>query len=323
MDDLSHAFQILRATCIRRDGSTLLVSMRAKILRLKEEYIVHCSIRDMSEKFRLEDEIRNTQAKLIQTNKMTSIGMLASSVAHEINNPNNCISVNSDMLTVIWRDAEPLLEMARGEHGDFILGGIPFSQMRDIAPRLLNGIAESSRRITAIVNNMKDFVREDKSGMHGAIDLNRVIQSAATIVWHHIHIYTDNFQMNLCESLPMAMGNGQQIEQVIINLIMNALQSLPDKQAGVHIDTVDTSGQGSVTIKVRDEGSGMDQATMARLKEPFFSTKLAKGGTGLGLYISDAIIKEHKGELEFSSTQGKGTCVTITLPLAASEQHFN
>jgi signal transduction histidine kinase len=282
---------------------------------MQEEYIVHCSIRDMSETYRLEDEVKNTQAKLIQTNKMTSIGMLASSVAHEINNPNNCISVNADMLTDVWRDAEPLLERLQSEQGDFMLRGIPFTQMQNVAPRLLNGITESSRRITAIVNNMREFVREDKSGLQGAIDVNHLVRNAASILWHHIHIYTDNFRVNLQEPLPPAKGNGQQIEQVIINLLMNALQALPDKTSGVQVETVDTSDQGIVTVIIRDEGSGMDHSVMSRLKEPFFSTKLGRGGTGLGLYISDAIIKEHEGELEFSSIPGKGTEATVRLKI--------
>jgi PAS domain S-box-containing protein len=315
IDDQSKAFQITRAVTRRKDGSSLCVAIRAKILRMQEEYIVHCSIRDMSETYRLEDEVKNTQAKLIQTNKMTSIGMLASSVAHEINNPNNCISVNADMLTDVWRDAEPLLERLQSEQGDFMLRGIPFTQMQNVAPRLLNGITESSRRITAIVNNMREFVREDKSGLQGAIDVNHLVRNAASILWHHIHIYTDNFRVNLQEPLPPAKGNGQQIEQVIINLLMNALQALPDKTSGVQVETVDTSDQGIVTVIIRDEGSGMDHSVMSRLKEPFFSTKLGRGGTGLGLYISDAIIKEHEGELEFSSIPGKGTEATVRLKI--------
>ncbi len=311
--DQSVAFQLDRAQGVRRNGAWIMIAIRCKILSLRKEYVIHCSIRDITEKIRLEEEVRDTQAKLIHTNKMTSIGMLASSVAHEINNPNNCISINAAMLTDVWQEAVPLLEQVRLEQGDFTLRGIPFSKMRELAPRLLNGISEGSRRITAIVNNMRDFVRDGKGSLQGAIDVNRLIHNAASILWHQIHINTDNFGMNLQEPLLQARGNSQQIEQVIINLIMNALQSLPGKQAGVHIATSDNREAGTITITVRDEGNGMDQAVMARLREPFFTTKMVDGGTGLGLYISDSILKEHKGTIRFESSVGCGTTAIVTL----------
>ena len=309
-------FQLDRARGIRSDGSRLLIVIRCRVLQLREEYIIHCSIRDITEKERLEEEIKATQAKLIHTNKMTSIGMLASSVAHEINNPNNCISVNAAMLADIWQDAEPVLSRHHDEAGEFELRGIPFAQMREIAPRLLNGVAEGSRRITAIVNGMRDFVREDKSGLQGAVDVNRLVRNAASILWHHIHTHTDHFAMNLQDPLPPARGNGQQIEQVVINLITNALQALPGKEAPVLVTTSCDPGAGTVTIEVRDEGGGMDKSVLARLKEPFFTTKMAEGGTGLGLYISDSILRDHRGSLTFRSAPGLGTTATITLPLA-------
>jgi PAS domain S-box-containing protein len=312
----AETFQLDRAQGIRSTGELIIIAIRCKILRLREEYVVHCSFRDITEKVRLEEEIRSTQAKLIHTNKMTSIGMLASSVAHEINNPNNCISVNADMLADIWHDAMPFLEDVREEQGDFMLRGIPFSKMRDITPRLLNGITEGSRRITAIVHNMRDYVREDRSGLHGAVDINRLIQNAASILWHHIHIHTDKFQLALEENLPMARGNSQQIEQVVINLITNALQALPDKKSGVTVATAGDRSAGTVTITVRDEGKGMDGDILARLKEPFFTTKLGDGGTGLGLYISDSILTEHRGTLEFDSCPGSGTTATVMLAMA-------
>jgi PAS domain S-box-containing protein len=316
IDGYSRSFQLDRATSTRKDDSTMFVSIRGKILRLRDEYIIHCSIRDITEKLHLEEEIRATQAKLIQTNKMTSLGMLSSSVAHEINNPNNCISVNASMLTEVWRDTEQILRHFHEENGEFNLRGVPYSKMQEMVPRLFHGISEGSRRITAIVDNMKDFVREDKSGLHVELDINKLIRSAASILWHHIHKCTDNFQMVLQDDLLPARGNGQQIEQVIINLLMNALQALADKKCSVCIMTSCDRIAGEIIITVRDEGEGMSKDVVAHLREPFFTTKLDKGGTGLGLYISDSIIKEHRGALDFASIPGKGTVATVQLPAA-------
>jgi len=115
-------------------------------------------------------------------------------------------------------------------------------------------------------------------------------------------------------------GNSQQIEQVIINLIMNALQALPDKACGIMVTTATDPGDGAVVIAVRDEGKGMKRKVLERLKEPFFTTKLDSGGTGLGLYIADSIIAEHNGVLEFSSVLGSGTTATIRLPALTPAQ---
>lgn len=308
-------FQLARGEGVRLGGVRITIAIRCNILLLHNEHVMHCSIRDITEKVQLEKNVRTAQAKLIHANKMTSIGMLASSVAHEINNPNNCISVNAAMLSDVWKDAEPLLKIIHAEQGEFMLRGIPFTKMQEFAPRLLDGIREGSRRITAIVQNMRDYVREDKSGLHGIIDINQLLQNAVSILWHHIHIHTDHFTTDMGKDLPPARGNGQQIEQVIINLLTNALQSLADKKYGVCVTTGSGNGE-NIIITVRDEGMGMDETTLAHLTEPFFTTRTDDGGTGLGLYISSSIIKEHGGTLEFQSEPGLGTIATIRLSVA-------
>ncbi len=314
--DHSRSFQLDRTHITDKDGRKIIASVRGKILRLRNEYVVYCSIRDITEKVRLEEEIKTTQAKLIHTNKMTSLGMLVSGIAHEINNPNNYISVNASLLTEAWQDAAAILKRYHDENGEFSLGGLPFSEMLDLTPRLFIGITEGSRRINAIINNMKDFVRSDNENLYGCVDINKIIQDAASILWHHIHKHTDNFHLSLGDALPPAKGNGQQIEQVIINLIMNSLQALPDKNCGVFVDTSLDQMNGCIAVTVRDEGSGMSRKVLERVTEPFFSTRIEEGGTGLGLYISSSIIKEHNGSLEFESAPGKGTTAMIRLPMA-------
>jgi signal transduction histidine kinase len=113
----------------------------------------------------------------------------------------------------------------------------------------------------------------------------------------------------------------QRIEQVIINLLLNALQSLPDRKSGVKLTTFHDANSGTVNIKVRDEGAGMSKEVLERITEPFFTTKLTSGGTGLGLSISYSIVREHGGTLEFSSEPGHGTSAEIKLPSAAAGNH--
>jgi two-component system, NtrC family, sensor kinase len=119
--------------------------------------------------------------------------------------------------------------------------------------------------------------------------------------------------------IPLINGNQQQMEQVLINLILNAMQALPKGSGEVLLATRFDSGRGEVVVEVQDNGSGIPPETMERLFEPFFSTKLDKGGSGLGLYISQFIVAEHGGQLQLSSEQGKGTLARVALPVKKAE----
>jgi signal transduction histidine kinase len=132
---------------------------------------------------------------------------------------------------------------------------------------------------------------------------------------NQIKKYTDNFHVECEENIPKIKGSNQQIEQVIINLIINALQALSDRKCGIRIFTSFDKKTNSVMIEVIDEGKGMSEGLLERITEPFFTTKHDSGGTGLGLSISYAIIKEHKGSLEFKSEPGKGTTAYVRLPV--------
>lgn len=309
-------FHLDRIGVVRCDGSRLIASIWGKIIRLRDMEVVYCSIRDITTRIQMEKEARLAQSRLIHTNKMTSLGVLVSGIAHEINNPNTFIQGNATLIESFWRDAMPLLERHRSENGDFILGGLPFGEVEQIIPRLLHGVREGSRRISAIVNNLKDFAREDTSKTFMPINVNRIVEDARLILSYQIHRYTDHFRLELAEDLPLALGKAQQIEQVVINLIMNALQALPRKEAGVTIATMADHDSPAIIVTVRDEGEGMSREVLERITEPFFSTRLERGGTGLGLSISAAIVREHNGTLEFESTPGMGTTATVTLPIA-------
>ena len=145
--------------------------------------------------------------------------------------------------------------------------------------------------------------------------MNAVIQASASLLSTQIKKHTENFRLACAGDLPAVRGSSQQLEQVIINLVMNALQALPDKKRGVHISTSFDNASSCVTIQVTDEGLGMPPDVLNRVTEPFFTTRLDQGGTGLGLSISYSIIKDHKGSLKFDSEPGRGTRVSVMLPV--------
>jgi signal transduction histidine kinase len=188
--------------------------------------------------------------------------------------------------------------------------------MRTVVPKLITGMSESSVRIRNIVERLKNFARRDRENLEGEINLNEVIRGAVAILNHEIVKGCHNFRLDLEKNLPMVKGCAQQLEQVVLNLILNSLQALPDKSKEIRIATLVNRDTGTVEMRVTDEGVGMTPGVMSRLSEPFFSTKLDAGGLGLGLSISASIIRDHHGTLDFASEVGKGTTARITLPPA-------
>ena len=299
---------------IRKDGTPIIVSIRGKSIDLNVGHVSYCTFRDITARVRAEEEARARQAQLIHANRMTSLGTMVSGVAHEINNPNNLIMFNAPMIKAAWADADKILEGYRRENGDFSLGGLPYSEMRKVVPRLIAGMSESSARIRTIVEKLKNFARRDKENLECRIDLNEVIRASVSILNHEIVKSCRDFRVDLEENLPMVKGCAQQLEQVMVNLVLNALEALPEKTRGVHVATLVNAETGMVEIRVRDEGVGMSAEVRKRISEPFFSTKFESGGLGLGLSISSSIVREHNGRLDFESEVGKGTTARLSFP---------
>jgi PAS domain S-box-containing protein len=312
-------FSLEKAVHRRNGGDRIIVSIRGKSIRLKEGLVSYCTFRDITDRVRLEEEAKIHQAKLIHANRMTSLGTIVSGVAHEVSNPNNLVMFNAPLLLSAWQDALPLLVKEYQENGEYLLAGVPFTEMRTIVPKLLKDISESAQRIKAIVGTLKDFARKDRRRIDTPIDINEVVRTAIAILQHEIAKGTLSFGVAYGNPVPRVRGGAMELEQVVINLIVNSLQALPDPARGIEVSTSWNRETGCVEIRVKDEGMGMGSDTLARLTEPFFSTKLESGGLGLGLSISQTIIKEHKGTLVFESEVGKGTTACISLP-AVSEK---
>ncbi len=323
--DTSGKFCIDKTSCRTKDGPEIIASVWGKAVKLKKSEVLFCSFRNITEKLHLEEEARLLQSKLIQTNKMTSLGMLVSSIAHEINNPNHFIMANAEMVSDAWKDSADVLADHYCKNGDFLLGGVPYSEMRFIIPQLLTAMTEGAGRIKNIVDNLKDFSKQGRADRYKAVDINQAVTTAVALVSSQIGKFTDRFEITEGVDLPLAKGNKQQIEQVVINLVMNALQSLRDKHEAVIVATSYDKEADCIQILVQDEGIGMAQKELSRITEPFYTSRIDEGGTGLGLSISYSLIKNHQGTLTFSSEPGKGTTVIVSLPAyqASTERNSN
>jgi polar amino acid transport system substrate-binding protein len=269
---------------------------------------------EVAERKRALDELKLHQDKLVQADKMASLGILVAGVAHEINNPNGLILLNMPILREVYQDAEEVLEARYRLQGDFTLGGLPYSRMRNEVPCLLEEMQEGANRIKRIVEELKDFARQDTSAACEAIDFNSVVQAAVRLVDSSIRSATNHFESLYSPNLPIIQGNSQRIEQVVVNLILNACQSLPDVERRVSLATFYDQKAETVVLRLIDEGTGITPEHIPHLTDPFFTTKRESGGTGLGLSVSATIVKEHGGALTFESEPGSGTTVTLTLP---------
>lgn len=260
------------------------------------------------------EELRLHQQQLIQADKMASLGVLVSGVAHEINNPSSLLLLNLPVLRDAWADAEPILEAHYRRHGDFPFGGLPYSRMREEIPGMIDDMQEGTRRIKRIVGDLKDFARQGGSAQAELFDLNEVVATAVRLVDNSIRKATGRFEAHYADDLPPLVGNAQRIEQVVINLVLNACQALENPAQGIRLTTRHERSEGRVLVEVCDEGCGIAPEDMHRLTDPFFTTRRECGGTGLGLSVSASIVSEHQGGLTFDSRPGHGTRAVLSLP---------
>jgi signal transduction histidine kinase len=258
-----------------------------------------------------EAEARERGQKLRQTDKLTSLGVLASMVTHPIRDSNQAILANAVLLRRAAPQLRRLLEENKDEERIAGLERITFS--RSLAGMLAD-IEACSRRIDKIVAGLKDFSRSPPRAQMEPVDINAVIQAAVELSSGYIRRACEHFSLNLDHGLPAVRGIAGWLEQVIVNLLLNACQALPDRTKAIEV-TSRRNTKAEAEIVVRDEGTGIPAENLSRITELFFTTRFEAGGTGLGLYVSREIIREHRGHLSFRSSPGQGTEATITLPL--------
>lgn len=247
---------------------------------------------------RVEQESRELKAaheRALHIEKMASLGKMAAVVAHEINNPLSGILTYAKLLRK-WIDRG---EASREKH--------------DEALQCLDLIASESRRCGDLVKNLLSFSRTSPMNLE-ATDLNAVVERSARLAEHQMELSAIQLHLDLAPSLPRVQCDPAQIEQVLIALVMNALDAMPQ---GGNLWLQTCLRRGEVEIQVRDDGCGIRPEILPQVFEPFLTTKDSAHGVGLGLAISRGIIERHHGRIEVQSELGKGTTFTITLPRQA------
>ncbi|MFT5952293.1 MAG: two-component system NtrC family sensor kinase [Bacteroidia bacterium] len=274
------------------------------------------------------DDLKATQSQLVQSEKMASLGTLTAGIAHEINNPINFVSANVIPLRENIHDITKLI--AAYKSIDFSnlkselkrLAGLEeeleLDYMLAETEQLIDGIEEGARRTHTIVDGLTSFSRGDMVEKSEA-DINRGIRSTVSVLKSRLN--NVKLIMSLDKNLPLVSCQVGKINQVVLNLINNALDALEEKNGTNRKAselTVETIGLGdSVQIIIGDNANGIDEELQRKIMEPFFTTKEVGKGTGLGLSISYSIIKDHGGTMELDSEEGVGTKFIITLPLVS------
>lgn len=233
-------------------------------------------------------ELRNREEELIQSKKLASLGILTAGVAHELTNPLNNISMIAQNYI---------------EYYDVL--------SREKKIELMNTVDEEAKRIEEIVKNLLDFSKP-KEGNFTETDINETIQKALPLVQNMLDISNIDLKLSLELGVPRVLIDEHQMQQVLVNLIVNAVQAMASGGA-LYVSTSADAVADSVKVKIRDTGKGIPAEYLPHIFDPFFSTK-GVAGTGLGLSVSYGIVKNHKGNIKVESEVGVGTTFTIELP---------
>lgn len=314
-----NASEYIENPVLTRSGEERLIAWHNILLRDDSGAITGllASGEDVTERRHAQEEAKQREQQLIQADKMASLGVLVSGVAHEINNPNAFILTNTSVLDAAWKNIIPILDRFYEEQGDFLLAGLNYSKMRDRIPVLLAGIRDGARRIKLTVEELRGYAQHEPPGLIEPVNINDVVKSASTLLGNMIRKSTSRFTIQGAEDLPTVQGSFRRLEQVVINLIQNSCQALTCADQAITVSTAYDAVALRVLLTVHDEGAGMSEEVLSRIKDPFFTTKRESGGTGLGLSISEKIIRDHGGSLSFASEPGHGTRATISLPAFA------
>jgi two-component system NtrC family sensor kinase len=243
-------------------------------------------------------ELKRAHDHVLHVEKMASIGKMAAVVAHEINNPLSGILTYAKLLRK-WLD--------RGETE---------GEKHQEAMQCLELIAGESRRCGDLVKNLLTFSRTSPMNVE-TTDLNAVVDRCVRLVQHQLELTGIQLQQDLAQDLPRVQCDPAQIEQVLLALIMNAIDAMP-RGGNLWLRTRLHEPSDTVEIQVRDDGVGIPPEILPQIFEPFLTTKESGHGVGLGLAISHGIIERHHGHIEVQSEAGKGTTFTITLPLESA-----
>lgn len=292
----------------RKDGTEITVEVVSTQVTVKHTPVILERYTDVTEITRLEEEAKLQQLKMQQTDKLASLGLLVSGVAHEINNPNNFISLNIPYIEQYFNEIFPILDEHASKNPEFKIGNINYKLFRDDLKDLLIDLNEGSKRITSIVNELKNFAKVEPEDSNNLFDINELINSTLRLLAPQIKAKNCNI-LFLNEKEYIIKGSKQKLGQVIINCLTNALDAVENNKGEISISFIEEKN--NLTCLIKDNGKGIEPIIMKHIFDPFFTTKLKEGGTGLGLSVAKSIVETMGHSISIQSEPGKGTTVIL------------
>ena len=272
-------------------------------------------------------ELQDTQAMMVHSEKMKSLGELVAGIMHEINNPVNFIYGNlshlknysEDLIAIIDKFAEFEADLSEEHKAEYqkTIKDLDYDFIKSDMPDLIKSCHEGAERTKNIILNLKDFSRMEEFAITN-VDLPKEIDST-------LNILNNKFKRNITvhkdyhEDVPKIEAYGGQLNQVFMNILDNAAFAVSGKEHGDVWITISKDNKNAY-VKIKDNGKGMNEETKQKIFNPFFTTKPVGQGTGLGLSISYKVIKNHHGNIDVISKEGEGTTFVITLPLVFQKE---
>lgn len=250
----------------------------------------------------LEQMVQERTKQLLESEKLAAIGTLAAGMGHEINNPVSYIMMNAQVLQEAW----PVMANHIPDVSDFAagVGNMGLRELIQRTPEVIRDILDGGKRIEAIVDNLRMYASHDTELERGPMDLNEAVQGVLYFCRHELSKSTRNFSVELHDAGLPVYSSLAHCEHVILNLLMNACYALDSPDQGLLIQS-GIYRPGEYYVLVRDEGCGMDAETLQKITTPFFTTRRANGGTGLGLSVASHMAGELGGDWSLSPLWGR------------------
>jgi len=258
--------------------------------------------------------LRESLQQLHQAQKMETLGTLVAGVAHEINNPINLIMYNIPLLQKIWSDFLPVLMARKQLEPERKFGGFDYGFLAENLLQLMADVEMAAHRVAKTVSDLKNYSRQSNVAEKGPLELNHAVKNAVRLAKTTLRKSSVQVRLNLTDNLPHIEGNLQSIEQIILNILINAVQAIDHNRGEIEIATGFQAKDGRVYIRIKDNGRGISPSIADKIFLPFVTDKLSEGGTGLGLSVTYSLVKAHEGEISFETQAGCGTSFTVYLP---------
>jgi PAS domain S-box-containing protein len=286
----------------RKSGKPFFVNINMSYAKYGEADVIVAATTDIT-------EVVEKETQLIQAGKMTTLGVMAAGMAHEINQPLNVIQVCADFF---------LKMLNRGQK-------IEDEDLRSMA----NDIVANVERASGVIKHVRDFARQSEP-VRSRVNINDPVNDVFKVLGHQLKVHDVEVELDLDPDIPDILAEHNRLEQVFINLVSNAIDAMDEKDNRPEIRNKEKrlmiksfADNGQICVKVTDTGIGMSEEVKNKIFEPFYTTKKVGKGTGLGVSISYGIVQDYKGSIEIESEPGKGTTFTLKFPRASEVQGHN